>query len=874
MTLMCCLAECANGSRRLMRRGDRAGLRASAVMRLLSVILLASAARGQSCDVGWLAGGSFPGVNGQVFATACVDPDGDGPRPVQYIVAGTFEIAGDTPASNIAVYDTADGAWRALGDGLDELVFAVTVTPGGEIIAGGRFTKSGVKDVSHVARWDGSSWLPLDRGLSDEVRELVSLPGGDVIAGGRFLFAGTTEVEHVARWDGHSWNAMGAGLNDSVDSLTVLPNQDVVAGGRFAYSGAVETLGVARWDGSQWSPIGSGIAAVVQAVAAAPDGELFAASILLGNSWRVTVSRWDGEAWIPMGDGIGGKYPSCNALAVTADHQLFAGGWYPQGNGDTWGDNLCRWNGSQWVTIGNMDGDAYSLMALPTGGLLIGGRFSQVGKGAVVLEGNHWSPLTLGLNDSVTAVAALPGGGMVAGGYFTNDGKSSMRGIARWDGVAWHGLGSGLSGDISDVGTLPNDDIVAAGSVGIVRWDGTAWVGFGTGLNGRVRAFQVQPSGEIIAGGDFTTPKGNSTVQLNYIARWDGVEWRPIGKGFNGRVHDVAMLPGGGIVAGGEFTRADGLPASSIAVWDGSRWNALGAGVEGLVRAVAVLPGGGIVAGGEFLKAGGASIPYIARWDGATWTKVGSSSLDSIVHDLAIMPNGDLVAGGRFSRFGRLARWNGNSWSGFGAGLTGGYPYVNSLDVSPDGMLLVGGDFEFADGKPSPFVARWSTTGFPVVAFSPQNALVKIGATATLSATPVKGFSGVRVQWRRGGVDVTDGPGGASPGGGTVTGASQDLASPTDGSPATLLISGAQPSDAGEYTAVFLNGCGSVTSLPATLSVLCPSDFDASGFVDRDDFDSFVGAYEAGDAASDFDGSGDVDDDDYAAFVLAFEAGC
>jgi hapalindole H/12-epi-hapalindole U/12-epi-fischerindole U synthase len=54
----------------------------------------------------------------------------------------------------------------------------------------------------------------------------------------------------------------------------------------------------------------------------------------------------------------------------------------------------------------------------------------------------------------------------------------------------------------------------------------------------------------------------------------------------------------------------------------------------------------------------------------------------------------------------------------------------------------------------------------------------------------------------------------------------------------------------------------------------CDADFDGSGFVDTDDFDAFVGAFEAGDESADFDGSGFVDTDDFDAFVRAFEKGC
>ncbi len=54
----------------------------------------------------------------------------------------------------------------------------------------------------------------------------------------------------------------------------------------------------------------------------------------------------------------------------------------------------------------------------------------------------------------------------------------------------------------------------------------------------------------------------------------------------------------------------------------------------------------------------------------------------------------------------------------------------------------------------------------------------------------------------------------------------------------------------------------------------CAADFDASGFVDLDDYVAFVLAFESGGDEADFDHTGFVDLDDFVAFVLAFEAGC
>lgn len=66
---------------------------------------------------------------------------------------------------------------------------------------------------------------------------------------------------------------------------------------------------------------------------------------------------------------------------------------------------------------------------------------------------------------------------------------------------------------------------------------------------------------------------------------------------------------------------------------------------------------------------------------------------------------------------------------------------------------------------------------------------------------------------------------------------------------------------------------GRFTRLHFVVTVRNPADFDRSEFVDTDDFDAFVRAFEAGDIEADIDGSCFVDTDDFDAFVRAFEAG-
>ncbi len=85
---------------------------------------------------------------------------------------------------------------------------------------------------------------------------------------------------------------------------------------------------------------------------------------------------------------------------------------------------------------------------------------------------------------------------------------------------------------------------------------------------------------------------------------------------------------------------------------------------------------------------------------------------------------------------------------------------------------------------------------------------------------------------------------------------------------------GAAIDPAGALVTVGSDGLSSKSFFSTIKYESCKADFDGSGFVDTDDFDAFVFAFEAGTDNADFDGSGFVDTDDYDAFVHAFEAGC
>jgi hypothetical protein len=83
--------------------------------------------------------------------------------------------------------------------------------------------------------------------MDNSVNALAILPGGDLVAGGRFTAAGPVSASRIARWDGAAWSPLGAGVNGSVNALAVVPGGDLAIGGEFTSAGGAVCAFLAQW---------------------------------------------------------------------------------------------------------------------------------------------------------------------------------------------------------------------------------------------------------------------------------------------------------------------------------------------------------------------------------------------------------------------------------------------------------------------------------------------------------------------------------------------------------------------------------------------------------------------------------------------------
>lgn len=427
--------------------------------------------------------------------------------------------------------------------------------------------------------------------------------------------------------------------------------------------------------------------------------------------------------WTSLNPGIPGANGPVYAAVVDRSGNLYIGGQFTF-VGTVAATNIAKWDGSTWSALGAAtfdDTPGASVNVLVTSGsdLYVGGFFAQMGGVAAnriaKWDGVNWSALGSGMDGNVFALATN-GTDLYAGGLFNTAGGVAANRIAKWNGSAWSALGAGMSSANPQtyryVATLAilGTDLYAGGlftSAGgrtvnhIAKWDGTSWWPLGSGLDQPAGASVVAGS-DLIVGGQFTTAGGASA---NYIAKWDGSAWSALGSGMDGNVSTLAFS-GKTLYAGGDFTMAGDVAAPFVAKWNGKTWSGMGKGTDSGILALAA-SGADLFAAGGFTQAGGKPARFVAKWSRGNWSALGSG-IDDVVHALAVIGT-DLYAGGFFTTVGGVAanyvaKWDGRRWSPLGSGLDDG---VDALAVIGRN-LYAGGRFTMAGGVASNHIARWN----------------------------------------------------------------------------------------------------------------------------------------------------------------------
>jgi hypothetical protein len=390
-----------------------------------------------------------------------------------------------------------------------------------------------------------------------------------------------------------------------------------------------------------------------------------------------TVAQPSLFSWQP-GFGPNGLVGQVDAIAVVGG-EVHAVGRMPDGT-----EAVHRWNGQNWELVPGLWGAINSLVTFQ-GMLVAGGQLvisgNPLGNGVALRSGATWLPLGGTFDDTVNVLFDHDGM-LVAGGGFTSvDGVSASR-VARWDGTSWTPLGAGLRGifvnrpaAVLSMCTYAGD-LIAGGNFErsgstvveyIARWDGVAWNPLGSGMDSWVRALDVQGA-DLVAGGSFERA---GSVVAPFVASWDGQSWTPMGQEAVFEVKDLE-LHGGDLIAAGRFELVAGTHA--VARWDGTSWTALDPSLGTLPWVLKVTSHGtSLILGGSFEVAQPPFVDNICLWDGVELRSLGSGqgvaggNLTSIYR--LVPTHRGLVAAGSFARAGstpgtsRIASWTGEQWN-------------------------------------------------------------------------------------------------------------------------------------------------------------------------------------------------------------------
>ncbi len=335
--------------------------------------------------------------------------------------------------------------------------------------------------------------------------EIISMAklGGKIFVAGTFRAAGLLVSDSIMIWDHDHWsqtdfydsvrNSLGGKINGLFakgDSLFIF--------GSFDHFGKRKTDGIAMFDGKKWQTFYDSLYRIsnkfwgeVNAVTTDTKGIIY-----VSNNYQFGLAQWSDTGWtgipkpipVDIQMNIGAITGGENGLFIILySDSLFLP--YP---------SIRKWDGSEWTTIASK----YSILNIGStdtlfggigfiryhkGKLIVNGTFSQINgvqmKNIGYYDSTGWHAFGKGLDAYGKFNFHCPDGisikdidfdenNMYVTGGFTHADSSLSFSIAKWDGLKWSAIGSGLRGP-----GIPNDDSTCGCGNGIAVIDRNLYVG-------------------------------------------------------------------------------------------------------------------------------------------------------------------------------------------------------------------------------------------------------------------------------------------------------------------------------------------------------------------------------------------------------------
>ena len=594
---------------------------------IVGILLLVLSMSGYSQDKQWASNFGFPGLRGfqtgvyNIASVKAFDTFSDG----RVVIAGSFMSAGNSPKSScIAIWDTTRQSFTGLGldmTGNGVWIYAVKIIGDSVIYVGGSFSSIGNISAKNFAKYNLNTkkWTAI--GTFDQNVNSIVLFDNKLYLGGDFTTVNSIKMKGICTYDFTTAkiDSLKEGLSNGVSPVYVydmeVMNNELIVGGTFKNVGQTLANSIAAWNGTSWRVFGTGLA------------------------YSATQP---------------GKVRNIKISGST----IYACGWFKQVNGVAVKDNMAKYEGGAWASIGDITPlvipDDVMSLELFQDDVYVSINANSTKIGLYKYHAGTWTKTPIDLQGQPIEKLFNAGKELFMGGNFKTPGEA------------------------------------------LLRWDGTNYKSFGKGANGIVKAM-AKDGDYIYVGGQFTRV---GTVKADYIARFNTKTevWDSLATGtgaFDGYVTTIA-INGDSVIVGGTFTKVGGKASSRIAIWLKSKktWITFADPISGYVSVICPYKTGFFVGGDLGSIKGDYKYGCLAYYNGTTWEDLGKAPT-SLVSTLLV--KGDsLYLGGGFGFAGGITVYRSaiytistKAWDLFAPTNA---PEVNTL-LSVGNKIFVGGNF-------------------------------------------------------------------------------------------------------------------------------------------------------------------------------------
>lgn len=233
----------------------------------------------------------------------------------------------------------------------------------GDLYATGFFTTICGTKCNYVAKYDGTNWQSVGNGFPNAGHHLSNID--NELYG--VAYQPNIDSNWVYRFDGTNFIKVGEGtyLSNAKPGFSQTNNlyniikykNKIIACGEFDRVGNKKISGIMQWDGIHWDSLSSGLLGNIPGTASVMyphDLCTYGTDLIVSGNFKKAggqivngIARWDGAQWLPMGQGFNSTvYAIC-----VFNGELYAGGDFTL-SGGTPLNYIAKWNGTNWENPG------------------------------------------------------------------------------------------------------------------------------------------------------------------------------------------------------------------------------------------------------------------------------------------------------------------------------------------------------------------------------------------------------------------------------------------------------------------------------------------------------------------------------------------